>query len=100
MTGDRLLERISSMADRFENHAVGLNSPAVRAVAITPDDVGELNAPLRGYTVGGTGDVAVVFVDDTTSVVLAGRVVGVDYGGRIKKILATGTTATNIVGFL
>ena len=88
------------MADRFENHTVGLSSPAVRAVAITPDDSAELNAPLRGYTVGGTGDVAVVFVDDTASVVLVGRIAGVDYGGRIKKILQAGTTATDIVGYL
>lgn len=88
------------MADRFENHTVGLSSPAVRAVTITPNDSGELSAPLRGYTVGGAGDVAVVFVDDTASVVLVGRIAGIDYGGRIKKILATGTTATAIVGFL
>jgi hypothetical protein len=87
------------MADKFENHAVGLSSPAVRAVTITPNDAAELSSSLRGYTVGGSGDLAVVFVDDTESVVLPGRIAGVDYGGRIKKILATGTTATTIVGF-
>ena len=88
------------MADRFENHAVGLNSPAVRAVTITPNDSVELSSPLRGYTVGGGGDIVVVFVDDTESVVLPARIAGVDYGGRIKKILASGTTATTILGFL
>lgn len=88
------------MVDRFENHAVGLNSPAVRAVTITPNDAVEFSSPLRGYTVGGSGDVAVVFVDDTESVVLPARIAGVNYGGRIKKILATGTTAITIVGFL
>ena len=88
------------MMDKFENHTVGLNSPAVRAVTITPNDSMELSSPLRGYSVGGAGDVAVVFVDDTESVVLRGSIAGIDYGGRIKKVLATGTSATAIVGFL
>ena len=88
------------MIDKFENHTVGLSSPAVRAVTITPNDSIELSSPVRGYSVGGAGDVAVVFVDDTESVVLPCRIAGVDYGGRIKKVLATGTSATTIVGFL
>ena len=88
------------MADKFENHAVGLNSPAVGAVVVVPDDNADLAVPLRGYTVGVGGTIAVVFVDDTVAVVLPARIAGVDYGGRIKKILQTGTTAQGIVGYL
>lgn len=88
------------MADKFKDFTVGLNSPAVGAVVVVPDDDADLAVPLRGYTVGVGGDVAVIFVDDTVAVVLPARIAGVDYGGRIKKILQTGTTAQGFVGYL
>lgn len=88
------------MADKFRNFSVGLNSPAVGAVVVVPDDNADLAEPLRGYTVGVGGDIVVVFVDDDAPVVLPARIAGVDYGGRIRKILQTGTTAQGIVGYL
>jgi hypothetical protein len=53
----------------------------------------------RGFTVGTSGNVAVVFDDDSTAI-LPSRQVGVDYGGLIKKFLSSGTTATGIIGYV
>ena len=87
------------MTDKFQNFTVGLNSPAVSGIVVVPNDGANLGMSLRGYTVGVGGDLAVIFVDDSTPVILPARIAGVDYGGRIKKILATGATATGIVGY-
>ena len=58
----------------------------------------DLTYRLIGFYVGTTGDVAVITNKDTTLTfknVPAGAIIPV----HIKKILATGTTASNIVGF-
>jgi len=67
--------------------------------AITPSDSDDIaGGVLRGFTVGAAGDVAVIYQDGTTAV-LPQRQVGADYAHQIKRILATGTTATGIIGY-
>jgi len=68
-----------------------------RASSVTPDDNAVFN-PSTIY-VGGAGDVAVVPVanNDGDSVVFSGLIAGSVVPIRVKQVLATGTTATNLV---
>ncbi len=68
--------------------------PASHAAAVTPNDSTEFQC--NAFYVGGTGNVAVVTIDGdsvTFNSVPAGAVIPV----QCKKIMSTGTTATNIV---
>jgi hypothetical protein len=85
------------MADNFNTHATGLNSPADNAFAITTDDDTDLTNFTRGLYVGVSGDVKVDLVASGT-VVFTDLIAGVIHPIRAKRVYATGTTATNIVG--
>jgi hypothetical protein len=67
------------------------------ASAITPNDSTNLTTVTRGIYVGVSGDVKVDMADNSTVIF-----VGLSSGGihpiAVKKVYATGTTATNIVG--
>lgn len=69
--------------------------PAEGIVSITPSDTTVIN--VRGVYVGGTGDVAVTMLDGSTGTYKAVPV-GIKVVGRISKVMATGTTATNLIG--
>jgi|GEM_PF-7089999 len=56
-------------------------------------------AGVRGFTVGGAGDVVVDYVGGATGITLGARQAGIDYAHQISKIHQTGTTATGIVVF-
>ena len=47
------------MTDSFRSHTRSLTSPAEHALAIQPDDAGDLPQVTRALYVGGSGDVAV-----------------------------------------
>lgn len=79
------------------NPTWGGSEPAGHAFAVTPNDSAELSYITRALYVGGAGSVAVVTAqgDAVTFVgVTAGSVLPV----RVRKVNATGTSATNIVG--
>ena len=81
------------MDDRFQNHLPGLESPAVRLEAVVPNDDADLSVASRAIAVGTEG-----FVNLTT--IAAGRVFvvpGAPFPIRARRILATGTTAGQIV---
>jgi hypothetical protein len=65
--------------------------------AITPSDTA--NVALVGIYVGGTGNVAVVDSNGVTTTFTACPV-GFVLNGLISKVKATGTTATNLVGYV
>lgn len=74
-------------------------SSASSAFAITKHDSTNFATNVRSIYVGGTGDVAVVFPDDTVvtfSAVPAGTTLPV----RAKRVNSTNTTATLMVGLL
>lgn len=79
----------------FEKHQPGLESPASRAVAVTPDDATDLAHPARALRFGGAGDVTLVTVggDEITLPVQASETLPI----RVARVKATGTTATGIV---
>lgn len=72
------------------------DEPAQHAVAITKSDSADLAVVSRAIYVGGAGDVKVVTLGGETTTfvgVPAGTVLPV----RAKRVLSTGTTATNMV---
>jgi len=56
---------------------------------------------VRGFTVGGQGNVKVDYVGGATGITLPSRLVGLDYAHQVSKIYSTanGTTATGIIVF-
>lgn len=70
--------------------------PARQAEAATPSDITVLFTSTKGVWVGGAGDLAVT-MHDGTSVTFPGVVAGSLLPISVTQVLATGTTATNIV---
>lgn len=68
------------------------------AVAITPSDSSNLPIITKGFTVAATGTLKADFADSGT-VTMTALVVGTVYPMAIKKVYATGTTATGIIGY-
>lgn len=85
------------MKDEFEEYKTGLTSPAREAVAVTPDDVTDLADPTRAVFVGGSGDLSVRMISGQT-VTFSNIQGGVIYPLRVDRVLATGTTATGLLG--
>ncbi len=67
------------------------------AEAVTPDDGTDLPRGCRALYVGGTGTVVLILDKDSASVTLVGVVAGSVLPIRVKRVFATGTTATSIV---
>lgn len=85
------------MVDKFKDHNSGLSSPASSAFDITPDDGTALQNVPRAFYVGGSGAIRLIMQDGQT-VTFTQVQSGVIYPLRCTHVLATGTTATDIVG--
>lgn len=85
------------MTDAFDNHAVGLTSPALTAEEITPDNGTTLAHVTRALYVGQTGNVRVVTAEGDI-VTFANMQGGALYPIRVVQVFATGTTAADLVG--
>ncbi len=83
--------------DTMANSQTGLDSPASNAAAVTPSDTVDLADVTRGVYVGVAGDVKVNMATSGTSIVFTAVAAGSILPIRVTRILATGTTATNIV---
>ena len=85
------------MADEFEGYASGLTSPATRHTAITPSDSVDLDPRPRALRINVGGNIAIRDREgtDITYAVIAGEILPF----RGVRVLATGTTATGIVGW-
>ncbi len=84
------------MEDRFSNHASGLESPATGAFLITPDDASDLATRPRSLYIGVEGDVRVRMNGVDITLQNVSGIVPI----RPERVLATGTTATNIIGWI
>lgn len=81
----------------FPSNRAGMN-PATQAFAITPNDDNDLARPARSLHIGGAGTISVIPADGSAAVALT-----VGQGIlplAVKRVRATGTTATAIVGLL
>lgn len=75
----------------------GLNAPASGGVAIVGDDNNNLAAvPARSLYIGVTGDVKVALADQGDIVTFKNVPVGI-LPVRIRRLYATGTTATQVL---
>lgn len=84
------------MTDMFEHHQPGLESPATHVFAIIPDDGTDLAATTRAINVAAAGTVRLTTAaGDTADVFVAA---GIPFPVRARRIHATGTTATGLVG--
>lgn len=76
-------------------------SPAGYAWSVTPADGSDLIKHTRAIYIGGDGNVACETFDPTTNklanVTFIGLVAGTVLPVRTKRILSTGTTATNLI---
>ena len=86
------------MMDPFLNHETALSSPARNCYAITPNDSVDLSVVCRSLFVGGAGDVSVILANDSSSVVFKNVPMGSVLPVFAKKVEATLTTATDILG--
>ncbi len=75
------------------------SSSVGRAIAVTPSDANNLVNSVRGLYLGVAGNVVAIMSDDAanTSVTFTGLAAGVFHPLKVKRVLATGTTATGIV---
>jgi hypothetical protein len=87
------------MPDRFQNTASSLSGPAFHAFAITPNDSTNFAETTRALFAGSAGNIAAVMASGaeiTFASVTAGTILPV----RVNKVLASGTTARDIVGLV
>lgn len=85
------------MADKFRTHDTRLSDPASNAFVVTPDDATDLTTDARFLYVGVSGDITCDLVGGDTGVLFAAVPVGV-FPFRVRRVRATGTTASSIVG--
>jgi len=72
--------------------------PATQGASITPSD--STTVDFSSLYVGGAGDVALMLYDDVAAITITAPPVGTLITGlRIKRVMATNTTATLLVGF-
>ncbi|PTW44021.1 spike base protein, RCAP_Rcc01079 family [Rhodovulum kholense] len=83
------------MADLFKTHTQGLDSPPSRLTEVTPDDSAELPFASRALNVATSGTVRVTTVDGDTGTVFVSS--GIALPLRVRRVWATGTSATGIV---
>lgn len=74
-----------------------VSAPADSAVVITPDDNTDLVNNTKSIYVGGTGNLSVVMLGDGSTVLFSGIPAGAILPIQVKRIRATGTTASLIV---
>ena len=87
------------MPDRFQYSMPSLDGPAAHAFAVTPNDATDLSETTRALYVGTSGSVAVVMISGAT-VTFAAVQSGTTLPVRVSRVLATGTTASTIVGLV
>ncbi len=84
-------------ANRFSAYMSGASAPAIGSHAVTPSDTVDLPEVIRAVTIGGSGTLAwrgIDGVDYVTASLPAGT-----YPISAVRILATGTTATDITAW-
>ena len=83
------------MADAFAQFMTGLESPAIRAMDVTPSDSADLAEVSRAINVVTSGAVRVTTSGGTTATIQVAA--GIAFPVRATRIWQTGTTATSIV---
>jgi len=87
------------MAAPFSAGSANINGPSLGPVAITPSDTVDLATPIRLITIGGVGGVISVIGMDGVTYTSGVLPVGT-YSCFVARVRATGTTATDITGWI
>ncbi|WP_137155243.1 hypothetical protein [Rhizobium sp. FKL33] len=87
------------MTDRFETTTASLNGPAIHAFPVTPDDTAALPETTRALYVGSGGAVTAELQSGAVAT-FAAVAAGAILPARIVRVLATGTTASSLVGLV
>ncbi len=82
----------------FDNYAPGLDSPALGALSVIPNDTLALSQRIRALTLNGPGTVSIISWDGTVST--TGPLPAGTYALCATHVRATGTTATGITGWI
>lgn len=82
--------------DKYSDLPTTLTAPAREAAAIVPSDGNDLASLPRAIFVGTAGDLAVTMAGGQ-SVTLRGVAAGSTLPIRVRRVLATGTTAADLV---
>lgn len=82
--------------DYFAKHTPGLESPASRLFEIYPSDTDPLTVVTRAISVDAAGYLQVVTASGDTGRIFVAA--GVPFPLRVTQVMASGTTATGIVG--
>lgn len=85
------------MPDAFLDRSDSVSAPARRMVALTPTDGADLADVPKAIYVGTGGDINMIAAGDTAAVPLKNVPTGTILPVRAKRILATSTTASNLV---
>ncbi len=88
--------------DLYAQRSTPVASPARGAFAVTPSDTANLAAYAKSLYIGVTGDVTVVPMNaaaDTDTVLFKAVPVGI-LPVQVRRVMATGTTATDIVALV
>jgi hypothetical protein len=88
---------MNSILDPFFGRKDDLAIGMYNGVEVTPADGVLLPTTSRMIWVGGAGNLAVMLAGDTEPVTLAGVAAGTMLPLRVHRVMATNTTATNIV---
>lgn len=83
------------MTDKFRDRSSGLESPGHSAAEVTPNDAADLEITSRALYVGQSGDLKVTTAGGNV-VTFAGVPAGI-LPMRVRRVHATGTTASAIV---
>jgi len=74
-----------------------LSSPATSAAAVVPSDTTDLDRVARSLYVAVGGDLRLLLAEDTAPVSFAGVPAGAVLPVVVRRVLATGTTASGVV---
>jgi len=86
--------------DKFQGEKKTYEMSSNHLYAITPDDVNELSYIPRAIYIGSSGDLAVVPEIGDPVVIFTNLFQGTWVTVRVKKVLATGTTASNLIAMV
>ena len=86
------------MNDPFKSHQTELTSPARNGFSVAPDDGTDLSVICLSLFIGGSGDVSAILVGDSSPVIFKNIPPGSILPISVKRVEATLTTATDIVG--
>lgn len=86
------------MANEYANTVTGLDSPAKSFFAITPHDSSNFTNDARGIYVGTGGNISILPVDGGSAVTFSNVPGGTVLPVMARRINATGTSASNLIG--